>query len=758
MENHDHDTDQSDLLPVSVVPGVYFGQIFRNMRDHDNEDSEGEEEDHEGDQEDENEWDENEWNNDEYEDIDEDDEDDPHSPGETLHEIDSDGDASSVLDDRDDPDFIASLNASDVWDENSRNHFERNLTRSIVELQRRLRREHARAPWNSSPPSPFFRVEQGWPKQIPFSRSTSNHFQCANSLCLASSNHGIDHNLFTVFRENILKCGVQPDKQTTEVARKDTEGATTPPPAFTTPLTRYTKYIAQESFSSPTYLKLTFAPLCLAHQYGYLVVGGERGGFVVYCTMNPSKEPVEVWKTPINIDNRRLMTNSVQIVRWKIRNNLDEEHEYDTNNEHSNQFEYNVIVSINEGGVLVYSLPCHQDCYQQPDSETKSEHFGRSITVQQTPIVKLDMHLNIFDECPINDTKVSPDGTWMVCVGDRSMVFLVPVICRQALTSSTAHSISFGPIKKLRIPHSLLSSSARYGGGYTSQYVSWNSQSTLFAHTSDSHKVVLVWTVRPKHEILHVISTAGLTYAISFHPVLPGVLTYAYYYGYIHTVNLGETVEIPAERAKSVTGVAEMRNLMEYSQKTDPNKATENLMEEDLTPNANCSDHHLAYHTSHLSPRQEITMFSFRDANRPSTRILDKINGLVWSPDGCRLYIATERRVLCYEFTRSTREVPSLMKICSGMFKSVFENHERSQTRKGQGDLPTEILGQTQIVRDRLGSLKRSRIGLANIKGNAEGKIQLEVDWKRWQKGWAFAPANVKRMVFGDDFGLASHY
>lgn len=446
----------------------------------------------------------------------------------------------------------------DMWDEDpySTNDFtwesnDMRLTGFIKERQKELNKINTIAPWNNLT---FWRKEKGWPKQLPSSSSTTNHDQSANALSLVLSDYGLSEKLHAVYRDRIVECGkfnnnsntndikinkanlnnittwldtnvdmnnetinetsikfnethasVSLEKQSAPIQHCSlkTLSSNTDNNNFLSKFTPFTKYIKRSQFPAifpqDAYLALGFEPLCLAEKYGYMAIGGVEGEFELYCCMDGNK-PIKIWGTKFKgKDNVLLMTNAVQIVRWK--KPVSEQDEYN----------YFLVVCMNDAGVLIYDLPSHHNCH----STITNCH--------------LHHHIRCFDHVPINDARVSPNGEHLVCVGDDAYIFHLAVSFNER-----KNRLEFGTPQKIRIPTTVTT--------FSSQYVSWSKSSLFFAHTSDTHNTVFIWRTQPKFEMLYRIDAGGYTYAIQFHPQQEGVLTFSNRYGYIHTVNLDEVV------------------------------------------------------------------------------------------------------------------------------------------------------------------------------------------------------------------------
>ncbi|KAI9306019.1 hypothetical protein BJ944DRAFT_179025, partial [Cunninghamella echinulata] len=235
---------------------------------------------------------------------------------------------------------------------------------------------------------------------------------------------------------------------------------------------------------------------------------------------------------------------------------------------------------------------------------------------------------------------------------------------------------------------------------YSSQHVVWNHSSEYFAHTSDTHYRVLVWRAST-HDILYSIDTAGYTYGIKFHPYLDGVLAFANRYGYFHTVDLTQALDITTlttnekNRPATTTSSTDYCNIYDFDKQTT--KVREHIcnaycintsIEGEEEGEGRGMDHHYsAYHTQHLKARHEMTMVAFRGEKDRRLRILAKINGIQWSQDGRYLYVATKKRVLAYEFIPSQHHqhhrVSSLFGLAGQTIRQMLElQYEYLQQKK----------------------------------------------------------------------------
>ncbi|OBZ83907.1 hypothetical protein A0J61_08042 [Choanephora cucurbitarum] len=601
---------------------------------------------------------------------------------------DSDSIASELSDASDEDGF-------DMWDEDpySTNDFtwesnDMRLTGFIKRRQKELTKWRNTAPWSQSS---FWRKEKGWPQQLPASNSTTNHDQSANALTLVLSDYGTHERLLAVYRDRIIECGQplnetvtsikntitwldsqqsQPTSDLTQSCHKFVEthaSISIPKPVrslktiespttsnssissvnnshVASKLVPYTKYVQRSQYPAPqnVYLALEFEPLCLAKKYGYMAIGGIEGEFELYCSMH--EKPVKIWGTKFKGKNNvLLMTNAVQIVRW---------------NKKEDQHTYYLIACMNDAGVLIYELPNHQHCQQH-----------------HSPAIQLQCHIRAFDHVPINDARISPDGSHIICIGDDACVFHIAVSLDQH------HRLVFGTPTRLNISKEVLSHSYKPSpindlppSTYSSQYVAWSASSLYFAHTSDTHSHVFIWRTQPQIEMVYRIDAAGYTYAIQFHPELEGVLVFSNRYGYLHTVNLEECM------TQEGLPVKLMDYNLEFSKRNEGNWLRYTEQSEHCCTPVCLKGTDTVCHTNHLVVRHEITMISFRGEKNKQLRILAKINGLQWSRDGSFLYVSTKKRVLAYKFVSG--HIQSLKKIAAQAALAILEKGSVTGKRK----------------------------------------------------------------------------
>ncbi|KAF9976005.1 hypothetical protein BGZ73_000119 [Actinomortierella ambigua] len=260
---------------------------------------------------------------------------------------------------------------------------------------------------------------------------------------------------------------------------------------------------------------------------------------------------------------------------------------------------------------------------------------------------------------------------------------------------------------------------------YSSQYVAWNASSTKFAHTSDTHQAVLIWSM-PSKQLVCCVDAGGPSFGISFHPKLNNVFAFANRYGFVHVVDItdccigDEGFILPKSQYRFRTAAADASGARPPTRSThssehhkgrdqaaDP-EATESLVQECGPP--------------HYQEKHDILLTSFRGQENRWLRILDYLNGIAWSTDGRHLYVATKRRVLRYTMADPDVRIPSLFDICANRTKEWLE--QRMLTRHNK------------------------KPGLQKIVDKAHVPIPSE---------WELVPSWIKQRIFGDHIQLRYH-
>ncbi|CAO3658470.1 hypothetical protein G6F70_007049 [Rhizopus microsporus] len=599
-------------------------------------------------------------------------------------------------------------NGFDMWDEDpySTNDFtwesnDMKLTSFIKSRKKEL--DAITTPWKKSS---FYTKERGWPRQLPYSSSTTNHDQSASSLCLTLSDYGTTEKLHAIYRDRIIECGTplgypsshhstkQSDSvNTTWLESQEDNHSSSSSSSSSSSHCKSPSSITQASSSSSSIFYETHASVSLPPQEDTLAQQNTNHSY-----------PVDKNNDNNNNNSTSLLSKFVPYTKYIKRSQfpiaypkdaylplsfeplcLAEKYGYMAIGGLEGEFEiyccmedqpikiwgtkfkgknnvmlmtnaiqivrfkkqkehkHLLIACMNDAGVLIYELPKHSDCHPLSPSSVTLLH-----------------HIRSFDRVPINDARLSPNNEYLICVGDDACIFYL------TLAYNNHDQLTVTTPKRILIPDNVLCLSH---SPYSSQHLAWSKSSLYFAHTSDTHSFVLVWRTQPKLEMLYRIDAGGYTYAIQFHPEYEGVLAFSNRYGYLHTVDLTEAVSI--YNPNQIVSI----HHFDRPSTTSPGHV--------CTPSCTPSDDPI-YHTADLVARQEITMVSFRGEKNRRLRILAKINGIQWSHDGKYLYISTKKRVLAYQFVKSMRQVDSLEKMAGLKVLSIMEEQGLKKRKRAE--------------------------------------------------------------------------
>ncbi|OZJ04057.1 hypothetical protein BZG36_03580 [Bifiguratus adelaidae] len=576
------------------------------------------------------------------------------------------------------------------------------------------------------------------------------------------------------------------------------------------------------------FMRMRERPICMTQDFGYLVVGGSEGTISVHCRMGSCANNWQDDNGSTALCSLKIVprdggdppiANSVQLVRFAgvrrsttVANDADMDDSNDDEIDLSTSDHY-LFVALNEEGILVFRLPPHSRCAKYQSQET-----AKAKATDQEPAEPIYLRLaaqverakptepkrfgslmfvehcrDFFGE-PINDCKVAPNGRFMISVCDRPFIYLSRL--RRPIQHSGADTTPIiQQTKRHKIPDKYLkglwtnsyqvselpgdrvlagdendifrrSRVPLSPSSFRSQYISWNASSTLFAHTSDTHPLVLVWSVveendqEVKVECVRSIDAAGTTYAITFHPFAEGVFAFTNRYGYFHTVDLSQgtlvTSTVNCDMPKD--GKAESEPLLAVQVQ---------VIRNDLTYISHPSFH----------PRHEITMVSYSDffpkgypygaysvyedelasedssdddyeeddddddrthtsedssshpnRQRSIIRILSRLNGLAWTSDGRNLLVASAARVLLYRCTSQLLPARSLYQICMDEIRATMDKAFISRDTTFD---PRSSECQDQMTRKR----KRRSDGMNEIQGSLALRQFLE-NWPLGAQHW----------------------
>ncbi|KAK3831789.1 MAG: hypothetical protein JOS17DRAFT_744333 [Linnemannia elongata] len=307
------------------------------------------------------------------------------------------------------------------------------------------------------------------PREVEHSPAISNHFQCANSMIIVPSTMGLWDDIFTIHLHSILRCGVLERNTITNYNRRtlahfaneDPNRDTATRKAVLRPYARPLKTVHASKFmdlfsyrfdqlpESEDYIQLEDRdePICIASRYGYMAHGAVSGSIAVYCTQC-SEEPYEIDSAYLSSseDDDGVMLNSLQIVRWnryyRARTPQDDDlqdqdgddplADYDEEDGYpskkSGQFDHFLVMAGNEGGLVIASLPDHTDP-KRAHKDGHHHHHHHSNTPEHRFKYRDDRTWirEGFGGALLNDAKASPNGRWIVAVGDSAQVWIIDV-------------------------------------------------------------------------------------------------------------------------------------------------------------------------------------------------------------------------------------------------------------------------------------------------------------------------------------------
>ncbi|KAJ3034935.1 hypothetical protein HDU99_010651 [Rhizoclosmatium hyalinum] len=196
--------------------------------------------------------------------------------------------------------------------------------------------------------------------------------------------------------------------------------------------------------------------------------------------------------------------------------------------------------------------------------------------------------------------------------------------------------------------------------------MSWNSTSQYFAASCDTLPWIILFDAHNNGEIVCRLDAGMSTYAVTFHPTNPYVLAFSNRLGYVHIVDLssylGENAK-PVPEGERPPFVYPPRQVLrhDYQIPVEPRSGSY----PDLTALTRVGGG-----VVNTGSGQGYLQESY-------SGLAAKINGILWSDDGRRLYVATNRRVLMH--TVKEREVPSLFEsVCRKVWDGGVEGLRES--------------------------------------------------------------------------------
>ncbi|GJJ74195.1 hypothetical protein EMPS_06553 [Entomortierella parvispora] len=642
--------------------------------------------------------------------------------------------------------------------------------------------------------SPLIVRGPGHPQEVEHSPAISFHQQCANSLTVSPSAMGLWDDLYTINQDMILRCGVLPrmtdltftlrmnasvdlderydERVMEEVFRPYARELMTVPATKFLPISIY-KF--DELPQSEAYVEVGIEddPLCIAHRYGYLAHGTSDGNLVAYCT-DCGGEPIEIHNDTIPGQPDDMMLNSIQIVRWPrfYRSKMhqdedgmdvdgsedgdDDEDEYDLKEGYptqSGQFDHYMVMTGNEYGLFIAALPDHPCLARRQASKWHGEvdMFEHIFKYKEDHTwIKKGFHGE-----RLNDAKVSPNGRWIVIVGDSARVFTMDIT---HVAETEEQRIAREEREQELELKDLDTDSEYYNSDDSMEAVEQKLGLSDNARDSLRSKDQATPTMARKRDPPRLLHQFGppQEHAIpdrvifGTHNKRRRVVNNNYTSQYVawnasstkfaHTSDTTSKVMVwsmPSREIVCCVDTGGFSYAIEFHPKLENVFAVNNwygfvhvvditgccIGDQDLVPDVELNSRGPTgggCTGPHYEEKHDILMCSFRGEKDKSLRILDGLRGLGWSTDGRYLYVSTLRRVLRYEFKDDRIRIPSLFDLCA---RQVRQWKERTLSQEDSGESDA--------------SIKRSFGAIA--------------------KDWEYVPYLIKRRIWGDLFLMQSH-
>ncbi|KAJ3233025.1 hypothetical protein HDU81_002539 [Chytriomyces hyalinus] len=471
----------------------------------------------------------------------------------------------------------------------------------------------------------------------------------------------------------------------------------------------FTRYLArnEDDIVTPRAEALMSLPtqvVSMDMAYGFLAIGFDDGLLAGFCVEDGLPRVVLYVTAAYRFD----MFNSVHLSRRAVRKTED-----DMIDVEEMEYEYTLIVTRNSGFVDVHIMSKHTPA---------NVHERQDTTEHERPLPAMSpchpLATNCFEtlggfHAPVNDARLSPDGKYLACVGDSGGAWIANVkyasggddndVMEQDYSEDSAlPKRVFGPLQKIDMDsdpaHAPLSQSSalhearrertaaqpRNSSNLTMQYLSWSCDSRYFAATTDTYPWVFIFDALKGGEIICRLDAATPTYAVSFHPSKPHLLAFSNRLGYVHVVDMSEYLmpssvlptaqpNLNLKPTNPSLFVYPPRQILRHDYKVPVEPRGGSYP--DLTALARDRSHpdtvtrNLRGGTQGPSSSGGARLNSTETAPPPLDNtnsfntVSCKINGLLWSDDGDRLYVSTNRRVLMH--TVIDRTVPSLAECVS---------------------------------------------------------------------------------------------
>ncbi|KAG0318409.1 hypothetical protein BGZ99_005704 [Dissophora globulifera] len=291
--------------------------------------------------------------------------------------------------------------------------------------------------------------------------SLSFHARFANSLTVTPSSMGLLDDIFTLHYAGIVRCGVlqhmkysgfhaAPEHVIVQDPRKESHKLYTEK-LQTLKATKFNHPAYGVPPAPDVYVPINEGqnqqnPLCIANNYGYMAMVAQSGDLKVYCTMS-GKKPSVIHAGPLQGSSDSSMLSSVEIEGYPTK---------------PGQFDHYLVIAGREKGLFIVALPDHPNHGNDDDSPasryvpddnsdfsdnnysdannysddgnyTDDDNYSAGGYVSDADDHEFRFkgdHTWIqhgFNDIPLNDARVSPNGRWIAVVGDDARVWTIEV-------------------------------------------------------------------------------------------------------------------------------------------------------------------------------------------------------------------------------------------------------------------------------------------------------------------------------------------
>ncbi|KAG0302669.1 hypothetical protein BGZ98_007320 [Dissophora globulifera] len=571
-------------------------------------------------------------------------------------------------------------------------------------------------------------------------------------------------------------------------------------------------------------------PLCIANKYGYMAMVAQSGDLKVYCTM-PGKKPSVIHAGPLQDSSDSSMLSSVEIVRWPryhtaYRDGVDihsTENYSETDGNGSDvqegyptkpgQFDHYLVIAGSEKGLFIVALPDHpnhgndddypasgyvpddnndfgdnnySDDYSDDGNYTDDDNYSAGGYVSDTDDHEFKFkgdHTWIqhgFNDIPLNDARVSPNGRWIAVVGEDARVWTIAV--SHVLETEEQRVVREEQEREIMLESPGTDLDAKYAAndclsdmedklrieddedGPRSKRLPHESNGGAFSDLEEPaafKNQKRMHAPRLLHQFGHPVEMLIPTELVIQTPPRPccqyrqppdgasyssqNVAWNSASTKFAHSSNTSPRVyvwSVPSRQLVCCVDVGGPSFAIEFHPTLENLFAVANwygfVLVVDLTgccigdKDLDLSDAYYANGEAqegpglascgdpHYEEKHDILMLSFRDENDNSLRILHGIRGLGWSTDGRYLYVATIYRVLQFELADGRVRIPSLFQLCA---RKVREWKER----------------------------------VDDAQYTFESPWYINKEYRPMPEEWQLVPSFIKRKIWGNMFYMRSH-